>query len=121
MTDGRRIGGDGLDGASVRVFVRRGCPYCSALRTGLRRAGLAFEEIDIWSDDGAAAFVRRHADGNETVPTVEVGDVVLVNPSPPAVLAAAARAGISLDPPPPSVAERAAAAARRWSRRGGAG
>ena len=32
-------------------------------------------------DDAAAAVVRTHANGNETVPTVVVGDVGLVNPS----------------------------------------
>jgi len=97
----------------VRMYVRPGCPYCVALRSGLRRAGLAFEEVDIWRDPDAAAVVRRHAGGDETVPTIEIGGAVLVNPSPQAVLAEASRAGISLRPPPPSMPARAIAALGR--------
>ena len=65
----------------VVVYSRPGCPYCFMLRAGLRRADVPFTEIDIWQDPDAAAFVRSVANGNETVPTVTVGDVSLVNPS----------------------------------------
>jgi glutaredoxin len=51
------------------------------LRFELRRAGVPFREVDIWNDPSAAAFVRSVADGNETVPTVTIGTVHLVNPS----------------------------------------
>jgi glutaredoxin-like protein len=80
----------------VTVYWRRGCPYCMALRRGLRRSGLAPREVDIWSDPSAAEFVRHHAGGNETVPTVDVGGTVLVNPSARTVVAAAADAGITV-------------------------
>jgi len=65
----------------VVVYSRPGCPYCVMLRVGLRRADVPFTEIDIWQHPEAAAFVRSVANGNETVPTVKVGDVALVNPS----------------------------------------
>lgn len=65
----------------IVVYTRPGCPYCSMLRAGLRRAGLAYRDVDIWEDQDAAAFVRSVANGNETVPTVVVGDVRMVNPS----------------------------------------
>jgi inosine-uridine nucleoside N-ribohydrolase len=39
-----------------------------------------FTEVNIWQDPAAAAAVRAVADGNETVPTVEVGGRWLVNP-----------------------------------------
>ena len=100
------------------MFVRPGCPFCVALRSGLRRAGLPFEEVDIWRDRTAAAVVREHAGGNETVPTVKIGEVVLVNPSPRAVLAQAARAGISLDAPP-SMPSREPGPRRRFPRNRG--
>ena len=80
---------------AVTVYWRTGCPYCGSLKRGLRRAGLATEEVDIWSAPGAAAFVRAHAGGNETVPTVDVAGTVLVNPSARCVVAAAAAAGIA--------------------------
>lgn len=86
---------------AVRVYWRPGCGFCSSLRRGLDRAGLATVDLNIWDDPEHAAFVRRHADGNETVPTVAVGDVVLVNPPAAAVLDLAAEAGIAWAPPAP--------------------
>lgn len=73
---------------SVTVYWRPGCPYCTRLRRGLRRAGVEAEEVDIWGDPEAAAVVRRAARGNETVPTVAVGERFLVNPSVAEVLSA---------------------------------
>lgn len=80
---------------TVQVYWRTGCWFCSSLRRQLAEAGLVTEEHDIWADPDAAAFVRSHARGNETVPTVAVGDVVMVNPSPREVLDAATAAGIA--------------------------
>ena len=77
-----------MDG--VTVFWRPGCGFCAALLRGLDRAGLDYEQRDIWEDEDAADFVRRHAGGNETVPTVAIGEVVLVNPPAGEVLALAA-------------------------------
>ena len=51
------------------------------LRAGLAREGISYREVNIWDDPAAAAFVRSVARGNETVPTVTVGSVALVNPS----------------------------------------
>jgi mycoredoxin len=65
----------------IVVYARPGCPFCSMLRADLKRADLAYREVDIWQDSSAAAAVRAAADGNETVPTVHVGDMWLVNPS----------------------------------------
>jgi glutaredoxin len=65
----------------IVVYSRPGCPYCFTLRAGLRRADLPFHEINIWEHPEAAAFVRSVARGNETVPTVTVGTVSMVNPS----------------------------------------
>ncbi|MEV6600065.1 glutaredoxin domain-containing protein [Actinoplanes sp. NPDC051346] len=64
----------------ITVYSRPGCPYCYLLRHGLRRRGLTFTEINIWTDPKAAAAVRAVADGNETVPTVHVADQWLINP-----------------------------------------
>lgn len=70
----------------VTVYWRPGCPYCMRLRRGLRRAGLPVSEVNIWSDAKAAAKVRAIAGGNETVPTVLVGEKGLVNPTVAQVL-----------------------------------
>jgi mycoredoxin len=68
-------------GEPVTVYWRPGCGFCGSLLRGLERSGLAFERVDIWRDEDGAAFVRSVADGNETVPTVRVADIALVNPS----------------------------------------
>jgi len=73
--------------ASVEFYWRPGCGFCSRLAGALDRIGIGVSEHNIWSDPGAAAFVRSVANGNETVPTVRIGDVALVNPSPDEVLA----------------------------------
>ena len=70
-----------MEAPTITVYWRPGCPFCMMLRRSLRRAGVATKEINIWDDPEAAATVRGAAGGNETVPTVEVGGRVLVNPS----------------------------------------
>ncbi len=66
---------------AVHYYWRPGCPFCMLLRRALARAGIETVEHDIWDDPAAAAVVRSHAGGNETVPTVVIGDTGLVNPS----------------------------------------
>ncbi len=73
----------------VTVYWRPGRPYCSYLRRGLRPADLPRPEINIWKDPVAAAAVCAHAGGQETVPTVTVGDLVMVNPTTDEVIDAA--------------------------------
>lgn len=74
----------------ITVYWRPACPFCTFLRRGLRKAGVEVREINIWDDPAGAATVRRAANGNETVPTVQVGDRFLVNPSAAQVVALAA-------------------------------
>ncbi len=66
---------------AVHYYWRPGCPFCSMLRRGLDKAGIETVDHNIWADPEDAATVRHHANGNETVPTVVIGDVGLVNPS----------------------------------------
>ncbi len=80
--------GSSVSSARIEVLWRPGCPYCSRLRRGLRRAGIDTVEYDIWSDPVAAARVRAVTGGDETVPTVVVGDRALVTPSVAQVVSA---------------------------------
>src|SRR5215470_5937771 len=73
----------------VIIYTRPGCQYCYCLRRGLGRRGVPFGEINIRRDNAAAATVRAHANGTETVPTVRIGDRWLVNPTATAVSTAA--------------------------------
>lgn len=86
----------------VTVFWRPGCPYCARLRSRLRRAGLEVNEVNIWDDPGGAAFVRSAAGGNETVPTVRVGERALVNPVPAELIAVVRELDPSLVPDNPT-------------------
>jgi mycoredoxin len=70
------------------LYWRPGCMFCLRLRLVLRWHHLSVDQVNIWSDPEAAAFVRSVADGNETVPTVVVDGQALVNPAPSQVVAA---------------------------------
>lgn len=96
----------------IVVHWRPGCGFCAGLLRGLEREGLQFERRNIWEDEESAAFVRSVADGNETVPTVRVGPVALVNPSAREVLQAVAehapeRLPEDYEPPQPGRVARA--------------
>ena len=79
-------GSSGVTISPVTVYWRPGCPYCSRLRRGLQRAGIPVDEVNIWEEPSAAAIVRSITGGNETVPTVVVGSIAMVNPSPRRVI-----------------------------------
>lgn len=66
---------------AVHFYWRPGCGFCAMLRRGLDKAGIETVDHDIWDDPDDAAIVRHYANGNETVPTIVVGDVGMVNPS----------------------------------------
>lgn len=87
--------------AAVEFYWRPGCPFCAILRARLRRTGLPVREVNIWEDPDAAARVRAVAGGNETVPTVFVGEHALVNPSANAVLSVVREHAPDLAPPAP--------------------
>jgi mycoredoxin len=78
----------------VDFYWRPGCGWSTALERALVRQGVELRKHDISTDLDAAAFVRAHADGNETVPTVRVGELTMVNPSAAEVTAALAAADV---------------------------
>jgi mycoredoxin len=83
---------------AITVYWRPGCGFCSGLFRQLDRTGVAYERVNIWEDDAAAATVRAAARGNETVPTVAVGGLMLVNPDVHQLLAVAAEHAPSVLP-----------------------
>ena len=78
------------DTAGITVYWRPGCGFCAGLFRQLDRLEVPYDKIDIWQEPSGAAFVRSVARGNETVPTVSIGPVSLVNPSAQEILKAAA-------------------------------
>ena len=87
------------DTPQLTLYWRPACGFCSALRHQLSGAGVTYDEVNIWDEPGAAEVVRAYAGGNETVPTVVIGEplaldaVGLVNPSVAQVLAELERRG----------------------------
>jgi mycoredoxin len=73
---------------AITMYWRPGCGFCAALERQLVRNELPFEKRNIWDDPDAAAFVRSVARGNETVPTLTIGEEAMVNPSIDQVLSA---------------------------------
>ena len=67
---------------AIDFYWRPGCPFCMFLEQALTKANVPMTKRNIWDDPDAAAFVRSVAEGNETVPTVTVGNRSFVNPSP---------------------------------------
>ncbi len=65
----------------VVFYWRPGCGFCMMLQRGLDSRDIVYETRNIWEDGDAAAYVRSVAGGNETVPTVVVGDTAMVNPT----------------------------------------
>ena len=79
----------------------------SVVDLDLERAGIPLSKHNIWEDPEAAAVVRSHAGGNETVPTVVIAGTAMVNPSADDVVAvlsvhAPERAPAGWNPPEPS-------------------
>lgn len=72
----------------VVIYWRPGCVFCLRLRGALGKDKDKAAWVSIWADEDAAAFVRSVNGGNETVPTVRIGDEVHTNPDPEVVRAA---------------------------------
>ena len=66
----------------MTIYWRPGCVYCLRLRWSLGRQARRASWVDIWADPAAAATVRGINEGNETVPTVVVGEHTWTNPPP---------------------------------------
>lgn len=99
--------GQVTDPAEIVVYWRPGCMFCASLSRQLDRHRVPHVAVDIWSDPAAGAIVRSVANGSETVPTVFVGRVPLVNPSIHDVLAVAVEhvphaVPVDYEPPRPS-------------------
>ena len=72
----------------IDFYWRPGCPFCMGLERDLMNAGVPFDKLNIWEEPEHAAFVRSVANGNETVPTLRIGETSLVNPSAAEVIEA---------------------------------
>ncbi|MDW3176055.1 MAG: glutaredoxin domain-containing protein [Acidimicrobiia bacterium] len=83
---------------TIDYYWRPGCPFCMSLERSLEKLNLPLNKLNIWDDPAHAEAVRRIANGNETVPTVVIGDAQLVNPSADQVVQALANQAPDLLP-----------------------
>jgi mycoredoxin len=63
-----------MSNASITMYSTQWCGYCNRLKTALRSAGIAYDEVDIEQDPAAAEFVGSVNNGNHIVPTVKFSD-----------------------------------------------
>ncbi len=85
-----------IDG--VEFYWRPGCPFCSRLDSNLSKLNVPMNKHNIWDNPADAATVRSIANGNETVPTVVVDGVAMVNPSADEVIGVLAKKAPHLVP-----------------------
>lgn len=97
----------GRTAATITVYWRPGCGFCSRLLRWIDRAEVPTARRNIWEDPEAAAAVRAITGGDETVPTVTIGHRAMVNPSPRALQAAIATEA-------PELLPEGLEAPRRW-------
>jgi mycoredoxin len=64
------------------IYWRPGCTFCLRLRLALGLSGRRAVWVNVRRDPRASARVRSVNDGNETVPTVFLGEEHRTNPAP---------------------------------------
>ena len=60
------------------MYVKPGCPYCQDARGEMIAKGLEWEERDATADLTWKAELMRHSHGTGVVPTVVLGDEVIM-------------------------------------------
>lgn len=66
---------------AVIMYSTEWCGYCRRLKRQFEDAGISYEEIDIDVERQYEARIVAETGGYRTVPTVEVGGRLLVNPT----------------------------------------
>ena len=82
------------DPPAVTVYTTGWCAGCFMAKRYLQQKGVPYLEIDIERVPGAAEEVMRLARGYKTVPTLIIGDSVVVNWDQRAVASALANGGL---------------------------
>jgi mycoredoxin len=55
------------------MYTTAWCPDCRRAKSFMKERGVAFREVNIEDDPGAAALVMKMNDGKRKVPTLEIG------------------------------------------------
>jgi mycoredoxin len=65
----------------VKMFTTNWCGYCRRLKRQMEDEGIAFREVDLDRDRSHDDRIKRATGGYRTVPTLEIGEQLLVNPT----------------------------------------
>jgi mycoredoxin len=65
----------------VTMFTTNWCGYCRRLKRQMEDEGIAFREVDLDRDASHDDRIRHATGGYRTVPTLEIGGRLLVNPT----------------------------------------
>ena len=66
----------------LTMYSTTWCGPCKRLKSDLEKSGIPFSQIDIESDETAAALIETINNGNRTVPTLVFNDgTSMTNPS----------------------------------------
>ena len=66
---------------TVKMFTTTWCGFCKGTKRYLDSKGVAYEEIDIEQSTRSTASASRRRPAFRTVPTLEIGGKLYVNPS----------------------------------------
>ncbi len=56
--------------ADVVIYTTPLCPYCARAKRLLDRKGVAYAEVDLWTEPGRRAEMLERAEGRRTVPQI---------------------------------------------------
>jgi glutaredoxin 3 len=62
--------GSGGAMSKVKIFVKDGCPYCTAALEDLQTRGVEFQQLNVKSDSKVAAEALKYSKGERTVPII---------------------------------------------------
>lgn len=68
-----------LPKSGVVMYCTNWCPGCRRARVWLEKHNIPFTEVNITTTPGAAAQVRKWANGNETTPTFDINGTIVVD------------------------------------------
>ncbi|MGI8744816.1 MAG: glutaredoxin domain-containing protein [Bryobacteraceae bacterium] len=67
--------------AELKVYGADWCEHTQRVLSYLDGLGVSYKYINIEDDEHAAAWVRHQNDGKEKKPTVDIGGIILLQPS----------------------------------------
>jgi glutaredoxin 3 len=58
----------------IRIYTTPFCPYCARAKALFAKKGVAFEEIDVFTDEAAMKDMQDRSEGARSVPQIFIGE-----------------------------------------------